>query len=615
MGDRKEGTRMNIRAILGRKGPIRRLRRSFGAAGLALVLCSSGVALSTGTSAPAAAANSNKIVVAFPVGLSPNYIFPIMPAQDFAEQNLSYFTYLLFRPLYWYGKGTTTNLNEAQSLALPPVYNSTDTAVTIHLKKWSWSNGQPVTSRDIEFWQNLIVAGKSGWAAYTPGAYPDNVTSTTIINPTTIRFNLNEAVSPSWFTYNELSQITPLPQSVMDVTSATSPVGDYDRTPSGATAVYNYLNTEGQKVTTFASNPLWKVVDGAWKLQSITQTGMTTYVANTSFDGGPKPSVSQLVEEPFASPSAVTNALLSGSVNYSVITSDQIPLLSRFKSNGYTNATTSLYGIQGLIPNENNPKYGPLFKQTYFRQVLERLVDQPAIISKLQFGSGNPSCGPVPLAPASKYLSALEKKCPLSFSPTKAAASLKSHGWKVVPGGVDVCQRGGASGCGAGVTTGEKLQFSVIYPQGFGLDSMILLLKSDAAKVGIQYSIQSVSIATDFGTVLPCASTSSSCNWQIGYYVFIYQPDYLPTGDTLFLTGAASNVANYSSPTADGLIKTTFHSASLSAFQKYEDYLTEQAPWIFLPFSTVHYEVTAKLHGAVPINTFLFIDPENWRFK
>ena len=571
--------------------------------------------MNVASSSPAAAAKANKIVVAFPVGLSPNYIFPIMPAQDFAEQNLSYFTYLLFRPLYWYGTGSTTELNEAQSLAYPPVYNSTDTAVTVRLKKWSWSNGQPVTARDIQFWENLIVAGKNGWAAYTPGAYPDNVTSTTIVNPTTIQFNLNAPVSPAWFTYNELSQITPLPQSVMDVTSATSPVGNYDMTPAGATSVYNYLNTQGQQVTTFATNPLWKVVDGAWKLQSITQTGMTTFVPNEAFDGGPKPSVSELVEEPFASPTAVTNAILSGNVNYSVITSDQVPLLSRFKASGFTNALANLYGIQGLVPNENNPKYGPLFKQTYFRQVLERLVDQKSIISKLEFGTGNPSCGPVPLAPASKYVSPLEKACPLSYSPSKAADSLRGHGWKVVPGGTDVCERGGSTGCGAGVTTGEKAAFSVIYAQGEGLDSMMLLLKSDAAKVGIQYSIQSVPIDTDFGTVLPCASSSSSCSWEIGYYVFIYQPDYLPTGDTLFLTGASSNVANYSSPTADNLIKTTFHNGSLSDFYKYEDYLTEQSPWIFLPFSSVHYEVSADLQGAVPVNTFLFINPEDWRYK
>jgi len=610
----RNGVAMGVRTIPGRRAGRQRFRFGVLVSSLATVLGVTGLGVSA-PATPAAAATPNKIVVAFPVGLSPNYIFPIMPAQDFAEQNLSYFTYLLFRPLYWYGEGSTTNLNEPESLAYPPSYNSTDTAVTLRLKKWTWSNGQPVTARDIQFWENLIVAGKAGWAAYTPGAYPDNVTSTTIINSTTIRFNLNGSYNPAWFTYNELSQITPLPQSVMDVTSAASPVGNYDMTPAGAAAVYNYLNTQGQQVSTFASNPLWKVVDGAWKLQSITQTGETTFIPNKAYIGGPKPSVSELIEEPFASPTAVTNAILSGSINYTVITSDQVPLLSRFKASGYDNAVTNLYGIQGLIPNENNPTYGPLFRQEYFRQALERMVDQRPIISKLEFGTGEPSCGPVPLEPASKYISPLEKACPFSYSPTRAASLLRSHGWKVIPGRTDVCQRGGPSGCGAGVPKGLKAQFSVIYAQGEGLDSMMLLLKSDAAKVGIQYAIHAVPLATDFGTVLPCASSSSSCSWQIGYYVFIYQPDYLPTGDTLFFSGASSNVANYSSAALDKLITTTFHNGSLSAFYKYENYVTEEVPWIWLPFSSVHYEVTANLKGAVPVNTFLFINPENWRYK
>src|SRR5262245_41795901 len=107
--------------------------------------------------------------IALPAGLVPNYIFPIMPTIDYQLQNLGYFTYQLFRPLDYYGVGNTTNLNQAESLADPPVYNSTGTAVTIHLKNWKWSNGQPVTARNIQFWQNLLAAGKSTWAAYTPG--------------------------------------------------------------------------------------------------------------------------------------------------------------------------------------------------------------------------------------------------------------------------------------------------------------------------------------------------------------------------------------------------------------------------------------------------------------
>jgi peptide/nickel transport system substrate-binding protein len=569
----------------------------------------------TSVAGSGAASSNNKITVAFPVGLSPNFIFPIIPPQDAELANLSYFTYLMFRPLYWYGTGPTTNLDASKSLAYPPVYNSTDTAVTIRLKNYKWSDGKPVSARDIEFWQNLITAGKSGWYSYNVGAYPDNIAKTTIVNPTTVTFTFDHAYNPTWFTNNELSQITPLPQQVMDVTSASSPVGDYDMTPSGASAVVNYLTAEGQKVNTFTSSPLWKTVDGPWKLKSLSQNGQTIFTRNTAFSGPTNKSITELVEEPFASPTAVTNAILSKNIDYTVITSNQFPLLPRYQGAGYDNATGNLYGLQGLIPNENNPTYGALFKQTYFRQVMERMVDQPTIVSKLLNGQASPACGPVPLKPASKFVSPLEKACPLSYNPKAVATTLKAHGWQVNPGGVSVCQTGGAGGCGEGVPTGLKAQFQVIYPQGDGLDQMMLLIKSDAAKVGLQYTIQAVPIGTVFGTVLPCAAGSSACNWQIGYYAFIYQPNYLPSGDFLFTTGAPSNVANYSDPTADALINNVFHDSSLSAFYKFEDYFVMQSPWIWLPWGSVHYEVNSSMHGAVPINVFLFIDPESWRFR
>jgi peptide/nickel transport system substrate-binding protein len=553
--------------------------------------------------------------IGLPAGLVPNYIFPIMPTIYYQLQNLGYFTYQLFRPLYYYGVGSTTNLNQAESLADPPVYNSTNTAVTIHLKNWKWSNGQPVTARNIQFWQNLIEAGKSTWAAYTPGEYPDNITKTTIINPETIQFTFNKPYSPSWYTYNELSQITPLPEFVMDKTSVSSPVGNYDLTPSGAKQVFDFLTTQGKDVNTFASNPLWKTVDGAWKLQSFSTTGQTVYVPNPSYSGPNKPTLSKVELLPFTSSTAITNALLSHQLDYSFITISDIPSLPRIKAAGYTTVPTALYGVSGLIPNENNPTYGPLFKQTYFRQALELLVDQQTIISKLLAGNGQVGCGPVPSEPPSPFLSPLEKSCPLSYSISRATQLLTSHGWKVNPGGLSSCQNAGSgpNECGAGVPAGQTAKFTVIYPAGFDLDQQMLLLKTDAAKVGIDYTIQQVPLGTLFTTVAPCQG-GSSCQWQIGWYTWVYQPDYLPTGDALFLSGSGSNVANFSDPQADALIKATFHDGSPSTFYKYEDYVSQAAPWIWLPGGKALYQVNSKLTGATPINVFLFLSPDAWKF-
>jgi peptide/nickel transport system substrate-binding protein len=36
--------------------------------------------------------------------------------------------------------------------------------VTIKLKNHHWSNGEPVTVQDVEFWLNMMAAEKSNWA-------------------------------------------------------------------------------------------------------------------------------------------------------------------------------------------------------------------------------------------------------------------------------------------------------------------------------------------------------------------------------------------------------------------------------------------------------------------
>ncbi len=453
-----------------------------------------------------------------------------------------------------------------------------------------------------------------GWRDW--GAGPGSRELRGIIDTHTIRLNLSGPVSPTWFTYNELSQITPLPQHVMDRTSAGGAVGDYDTAHAGATAVYNFLSKQAQDLKTFATNPLWHVVDGPWQLTSFSLNGQATFTRNARYFGPSNPKITRLVEVPFESPTAANNALFSSQVDYTGITLSQVPLESRFKAAGYTADPVSLYGISGLIPNENSPNHAALFKQAYFRQVMERLVDQNSIISKLDYGNGQESCGPVPLDPPSDFVSPLERKCPLQYSTSAATQMLQSRGWKVNPGGVSVCQQGGASGCGDGVSAGEQAVFNLIYPTGLGLDSTILLIKSDAAKVGIVYNIKSVPFATDFSTVAPCQAGAAACNWDIGWFAWVFQPDYLPTGDVLFSTGAGSNVANYSAPQADQLINATEHTNSLSTFYAYEDYIAQQAPWIWLPEGKGIYEVKSDLTGAIPpYNAFLFTHPETWGFR
>ena len=49
-------------------------------------------------------------------------------------------------------------------------------------------------------------------------------------------------------------------------------------------------------MTTFATNPLWKVVDGPWTLSPSGSTGYYTYVPNKHYSGPDKPILSKVVK-------------------------------------------------------------------------------------------------------------------------------------------------------------------------------------------------------------------------------------------------------------------------------------------------------------------------------
>ena len=145
-------------------------------------------------------------------GVTPNYIFPMLTGAYYSVANIEEFQRLSFRSLYWIGNGKGQPVvDPALSLAALPVYSDNDSVVTIHLGNYTWSDGQPVTTRDVAFWINLLRANKADFAAYIPGEFPDNLKSYKIVNSKTIVLTLTGSFNPTWFTYDQLSQITPLP--------------------------------------------------------------------------------------------------------------------------------------------------------------------------------------------------------------------------------------------------------------------------------------------------------------------------------------------------------------------------------------------------------------------
>jgi peptide/nickel transport system substrate-binding protein len=554
----------------------------------------------------------------------PNYIFPLTSGAYFSVTNLSQFQFLIYRPLYWFGSNGTVKLNSDLSLAKDPVYSDGGKTVTMKLKGWKWSDGQPITSRDIEFWQNLVTFNKDHWAAYSPGEYPDNVTSTDYPDANTAVFHMDKAYGTYFFTYNELSQVSPLPQHLWDKTSDSGTIGDFDRDAKGAAAVYKYLDGQAKSIGTYDTNPLWQIASGPWKLKHMGTDGNVVLVPNAGYSGPVKPTLTEFDLLPFTTDTAEFDVVHSGGVDYGYIPTQSVGNTNGFQDPNPPGAkplTNYVFkpwiGWQFVYFQENfaNADHGAIYKQLYFRQAMQHLIDQDGWIKNILKGYAYPTYGPVPIYPANNFADAKEKTNLYPFDASAASKLLSDNGWTVNAGGVSVCTKAGSGSgqCGDGVANGAKASFKLEYASGsVAVKQEMEALKSDFSKAGIDIQLSEAPFDTVISDAFGGSTSADMDNWGGGW---IYAPDYYPTGDEILSTGAGSNGGSYSDATNDANTAATTTSNDVQALYKYEDYLQQQLPVIFIPTADSQLSMVKKtLHGWDPQDPLLQIYPENWYF-
>lgn len=558
----------------------------------------------------------------------PNYIFPLYSPQVCGTQNINQLMYMLYRPLYWYGNNYRPTIDYNYSVGQPPKFSGGGKTVTIKLNQWKWADGESVTSRDLVFWMNLMKANPADWCGYVPGYFPDNVTGYSAPNPSTFVLHFNKSYSPTWVTYDELSQLTPIPLA-WDRTSLSQPAPTSDNghlpdtTKAGATAVYKFLDAQAKDLGTWASSPLWKVVDGPFRLQSFTSTGQVTMVPNPDYSGSPKPSIDKLVTLPFTSETAVYNEVRSSGPSALTIASlpqQYAPQVSALESEGYTYNKAASYSFNYFPLNLHNPKVGPIFSQLYFRQAFQHLIDQQGWINAFLNHTANPTYGPVPPSPPSPLVSAsVTTTNPYPFSVSAAKQLLASHGWKVVPGGATTCQN--PSLCGAGISKGEGISFNIDYASGIvAVQNEMNDLAAQARKVGIKINLTTHPFATVIGTAVACKPTQPTCKWQAENWGagWIYGPSYLPTGEQLYAPGAVANYGSYSDPTTTKLIQqVTVAPNATQALSKYAENVERMVPVVFGPTSIGTYAgdagvLVSKKLGGYAANALGMMNPEDW---
>jgi peptide/nickel transport system substrate-binding protein len=551
----------------------------------------------------------------------PNYIFPLISGAYYSNENVYDFQTLMYRPLYWYGDRGTPEVDYALSLADPPVYSDHDRVVTLTLKHAKWSDGEVVSAQDVVFWINLLKANRADWASYVPGGFPDNVRSYAATGERTVRLTLNRGYNPLWFTDNELSQITPLPLAWEHLT-----------TTGGPRAIYGYLRNHAKDPSTYASSPIWSIVDGPWKLQALTSSGQATFVPNQSYDGPDKPKLAKFVELPFTSETAEFSVLRAGSargngggaspqISLGYVPDTDVPQSSALRSAGYRLSAFYPYGFDYFEPNFNNPDVGPILRQLYFRQAFQHLVDERGWIHAYYQGLGAATYSPVPAQPANPYSDARAATDPYPFSVSAARQILEAHGWKVARNATTVCTRPGTAvgECGAGIAAGKQLRFTLMYPSGMSsTDGAMVDLQSVAREVGIEITLKQVTTATIDAEIEPCKPHTAACAWQLGQYgaAWVFAPDHYPTGEEIFQSGALGNVGSYSDPTIDRLIKATTTSPAHAAqrtLDAYADAVRTQLPDFWQPSPGTLETFQSNLAAATP-NAYGYLSPEEWYF-
>ncbi|MER7504918.1 peptide ABC transporter substrate-binding protein [Nonomuraea pusilla] len=524
---------------------------------------------------------------------TPNWILPIS-APGFTQGENDIFSTALYRKLYSYklDGSSPDNIDPRRSLAEAPAVSDGGRTLTITLKDNTWSDGKPITTKDIQFWWDLVTTNKDKWASYRPGGFPDNIEEFKVKDDKTFSFTTKKAYNTAWFIGNQLNRIVPLPQHAWDK-------GDPKTT-------FAALTEAAKDPKSYATDPLWKVGSGPWKLEKYVPNGEVVLAKQDTYSGPDKPSLNKVVLRPFTGDDSEFNVLRAGQIDYGYIPPANLSQKSYLESKGYTISPWYGWSITYLQLNFNNPKTGPLFKQPYLRQALQMLIDQPTISKVIWGGMASPTCGPVP---------SKGEGCAYSFDPEKAKQLLEANGWKVTPDGQTTCED--AAKCGEGVEKGAPLAFTVTSQSGFTATSkMFAEIKSQMAKVGVQLTIKEV---PDSVAVTPaCKPDESKCSWDMSFFGSQgswYYPAFA-SGERLFQTGAPVNLGSYSNPEADKLIDRAQFSSDASALQEYNTFLAKDLPVLWMPNPV--YQISAYksgLQGVDPQDPMNLMYFQDWSWK
>ncbi|PIJ55031.1 hypothetical protein BMH30_01835 [Leucobacter sp. OLES1] len=559
--------------------------------------------------------------VALTPGLSPNYIYPYPPAE---ASGTVIARGLLWRALYRPSGTGGEIVDPGSSLAELPKTSADGKTVTITMKDFQWSNGKPVTSKDAAFSLALLKAAiaesPANWSFYTPGQFPDGVTATTPDDKTLV-LQLEKVYNPSYL-LSMLELIYVMPSADWSIAKTGGPVLDFTK-PENAKAIYAYLTSQSADQSTFATNPLWKIVNGPYQLKSFEPTtGSYSLTPNTKYSGPGEHRLAQVDFKAFTSASAVLNQYKAGKLTVGTLDSSFASQIPALQKQGY-----HVYGapaparFDSLIINFKNTVDGfdKVIAQKYVRQALQQLIDQPGYVKSRGVYNGAGEENYSPLGAESPFPPKFGDKPPYPFDPKAAQKLLTDNGWTVDPKGTTCTNPGtGAGQCGAGIEQGQKISFTIASantPAYVGARDLAFV--SEAKKMGIDIKVVTKSLNymyENYGNSFAPAKTNE---WAMQDFGPLYQAAGYPTSNTVFNTDGSFNLGSYSNPEVDKAISASTYGLDEQALAAEGTLIGEELPALWLPTPDTLVVWKDTLSG--PPETFnallsFIYSPEQWYF-
>lgn len=459
--------------------------------------------------------------------------------------------YLLFAQLIWINRNHEIDYSRSIASSVTSPDNGKTYDVTLH--SWRWSDGVPVTAKDVEYTYHLLQRLGSTSPLYGQGGMPGIIKRFTIIDPTHFQIVLTHRVNPDWFILNGLQTLQPLPEHFW---------GRY---------------TVDQIWRNQSSPWFFSVVDGPLKLQKFVVGQDAVFVPNPYYGGGKmhfKRFVMQFMD------SAGEELQDAESHDLDIV---NLPFAlwkaAKDAKDMHIVPLPPSYSWHELIPNMRNPAT-LFFRDVRVREAIADAINQKQMIGLAMHGHGDAVHGPVPPYPRT-FLSpsAQAGKYPVGYDPEKAIQLLHEAGYTR---GRDGIMR----------KDGKPLSFTLMIPADQTMRiEMAETIQQNLRAVGIEMKVQQV----DFNQMM-ALSIGPPGGWEAMLYAMTV--DAYPSGEANFKTGGFYNTNGYSSAEMDRLIDESTNEPGLGGLFAYQNYASQQQPVIFLPVEAYAELVRNGLHGV-----------------